>query len=181
MRTIKDKTFDKYIQLLNKKSHTWEQSEINALCKLLNMLGWHSGDWHQSEESKAEAKRSLELYNKLHTAISDAMERFGGFKITTKQSDFGKDWLKSRVLKKRGGIRANCGFHYGHEDAIRQIKGFRFAGIMVGRNGYQQPIQHTPIYRILTRDSTFSQGLDYAAIYWGNTYVEENIEERIGA
>lgn len=164
-RTVSDKTYQHYLTLLSKPRHIWLKNQINGLARALNILGYNS------ERSVHDGDRYRRLCNELYEASEGRL-------ITQEQTQFGKAWLTSRALKKRGGVRAGSGFNPDHEPALRSIRGFRFMGFMIVRNGYGTPCSHTPIYRILTRVQGFTDGVDYSVVHFGGTYVNGNIEER---
>lgn len=157
MRTVSNKTIEKYAKLI--KGNKWTKQEINGFLKLLR------GKRFVDQGTKGQIEHLMELFSEV-SANKD-------YSITKEHSNQGLEWLKTRVLLKRGGVAKGSGFSHHDVDIIKDFDHFKFVGIHQYYNSYtNESTDFGPIFRIVAKDGS---SIDYSPIRWSPALVDSEL------
>lgn len=135
-------------------SRRWTKGDILAFGKMLNSYRFSSD------------KRKDDI-NIIACELNKTVRTNGGYSITSEQSEFGIEWLKSRILTSKGKLSKSKfaeDFRECDAEVIRNFEKFGFMGFYENENGWSS--HYTPIYRTISNDGTF---FDYTMFggQWG--------------
>jgi hypothetical protein len=137
------KSYHRHLANAQNKRHVWTEGEILGVRKCIHGLK-HADD--------------------ALTLIMNVNE--GGFRITQEQSDFGIQFLRSKLFKKDNTCRtsafARC-FGLRERDIVRQFKKFTFEGVRYQCNPYSGQFSTSPIYRVHSKGG---RSFDYTMGHW---------------
>lgn len=146
------------------KQKVWQRADINALTKMLNRNG-RTGALMEVWDLTSDLRHVSELprYNAAVMLFDNS------YSITKEQTEFGIEWLNNFSFKSNGEARnTKNNFDSAQLLIIKNFKKFEFVGVLGFRNGFNQMIQHAPIYRVVSKSGDY---FDYTPIHMGNPIV----------
>lgn len=136
-------SYYRHLKNAQNKRHIWTEGEIKAVRKCIH--------WLKYEDDAL-------------TLIMNVNE--GGFRITKEQSDFGIEFLRSKLWNKSGKPRSTefsrC-FGIREKAIILNFKKFTFEGVRYKQNSYSGQFSTTPIYRVHAKNGAY---FDYTMGHW---------------
>ncbi len=159
------------------KSGKYTKSDINSLTKLVG------GARFATVERKAKIQALLNLaFNYVHDEyISSNFQcdfmffKRGGLKITSDQTELGKEWLKNHFYKKNNTPRSGKNTEHVSDRVLKiskSVSRFEFVGICLVKNPYGDCNQVLPVYRTFNRKGEY---FDYSPIHWGQPVIVEGL------
>lgn len=173
LNKMHDSTIEKHIARI--KLGKFTKSEIGALTKLIQSKRFLSG----KNPKKYEAIDNLidanfEYIKELYDINADLYHFFKPAKITTEQTELGRNWLRNYFFKLDGSKRRGKATENISDNVLnisKSVTRFEFIGLVFCRNTFQDICSVLPVYRTYNKQGEY---FDYAPIHWSGPIIMEN-------